>query len=107
LSACELTIPSMAWLAIIYVVVAGLDVSAWLVYVGADYEVFRGVLLGCATLFTMALVVYAISPFLVLRLPLKYLLSIMLFPFYVGWKLIISLAGRPQRWIRTARETQP
>jgi hypothetical protein len=55
----------------------------------------------------MALVVYAISPFLVLRLPLKYLLSIMLFPFYVGWKLIISLAGRPQRWIRTARETQP
>jgi hypothetical protein len=30
----------------------------------------------------------------------------MLFPFYMGWKLVISLAGRPQGWIRTARETR-
>lgn len=32
LSACELTIPSMAWLAIIYVFVAGLDVAAWFAF---------------------------------------------------------------------------
>jgi cellulose synthase/poly-beta-1,6-N-acetylglucosamine synthase-like glycosyltransferase len=105
LSACELTIPSMAWLAIIYIVVAGWDVAAWFLFVGADYKVFRGFLLGSATLCTAALIVYAISPFLALRLPLKYLSSIMLFPFYMGWKLLISLAGRPQRWIRTARES--
>ena len=28
----------------------------------------------------------------------------LLFPFYVGWKLVISLAGRPRQWVRTARE---
>jgi 1,2-diacylglycerol 3-beta-glucosyltransferase len=106
LSACELTIPSMAWLAILYIVVAGLDVAAHFVFVGAPYTVVRGLLLGCAALFSVALFVYAISPFLALRLPWKYLSSIMLFPFYLGWKLVISLAGRPQGWIRTARETR-
>ena len=30
--------------------------------------------------------------------------SVLLFPFYVGWKLLVSLGGRPQQWIRTARE---
>jgi cellulose synthase/poly-beta-1,6-N-acetylglucosamine synthase-like glycosyltransferase len=107
LSACELTIPSMAWLAIIYIFVAGLDAAAWFVFGGGDYTVVRGLVLGCAALFTVALVVYAISPFLALRLPLKYLSSIVLFPFYMGWKLAISLAGRPRGWIRTARESHP
>jgi cellulose synthase/poly-beta-1,6-N-acetylglucosamine synthase-like glycosyltransferase len=107
LAACELTIPSMAWLAIIYIFVASLDVAAWFVFVGGEYTVVRSLFFGCAAVFTIALVVYAISPFLALRLPLKYLSSIVLFPFYMGWKLLISLAGRPQRWIRTARETHP
>jgi 1,2-diacylglycerol 3-beta-glucosyltransferase len=105
LSACELTIPSMAWLAITYVFVAGLDVGAWFAFADPRYTVVRGFLAGCAALFTVAFVVYAISPFLALRLPLKYLSSVLLFPFYVGWKLMVSLAGRPQKWIRTARET--
>ena len=26
--------------------------------------------------------------------------------FYMGWKIVILLAGRPQGWIRTARETR-
>ena len=107
LSACELTIPSMAWLAIIYVFVAGLDVAAWFAFAREPYTIISGLSAGCAALFTVALFVYAISPFLVMRLPLKYLASIALFPFYMGWKLLISLAGRPQKWIRTARETHP
>jgi 1,2-diacylglycerol 3-beta-glucosyltransferase len=106
LSACELTIPSMAWLAIIYIVVAGMDVAAWFALAGGESTVVRSLLFVCAAFFSVALVVYAFSPFLAMRLPWKYLSSIMLGPFYIGWKLAIMLAGRPQNWIRTARETR-
>ncbi len=56
---------------------------------------------------TLGLCAYAISPFLAMRLPLRYLSSLLLFPFYVAWKLMISLAGRPRQWVRTAREPVP
>ena len=107
LSICELTIPSLAWLASF--------TSSW-----RDWTWWHGLRLrvnhtrasqvyrrGAAALFTAALLVYAISPFLALQLPLKYLTSVVLFPFYMGWKLLISLAGRPQKWIRTTREVHP
>jgi cellulose synthase/poly-beta-1,6-N-acetylglucosamine synthase-like glycosyltransferase len=104
LSACELTIPTMAVLATIYVVVVGLDLIAWSVTRGSTYSLPRTFVGASGVFMTIGLAAYAISPFLVMRLPLRYLLSILLFPFFVGWKLIVSLAGRPQQWVRTARE---
>jgi cellulose synthase/poly-beta-1,6-N-acetylglucosamine synthase-like glycosyltransferase len=104
LSAFELTIPSMAVLATIYVVVVGLDVIAWSATRGSIHSVPRAYLVASGVFMTIGLTAYAISPFLVMRLPLRYLWSVLLFPFFVCWKLIVSLAGRPRQWVRTARE---
>jgi 1,2-diacylglycerol 3-beta-glucosyltransferase len=104
LAACELTIPSMALLALIYVLVAGGDAVAWLQLRGSHYTILGGALLASAAFITLSLATYAISPFLVLRLPLRYLSSTLLFPLYLGWKLVVALRGRPRQWVRTARE---
>jgi hypothetical protein len=55
---------------------------------------------------TVALGVYAVSPFLALRLPWKYLTTVALFPLYVGWKILVSFGGRPREWVRTTRESR-
>jgi cellulose synthase/poly-beta-1,6-N-acetylglucosamine synthase-like glycosyltransferase len=104
LSTCELTIPSMAAVAMIYLVVVGLDVILWLMTTHSTHSVMRACLGASASVMTLGLTVYAISPFLAMRLPLRYVSTILLFPFYVGWKLMVSLAGRPRQWVRTARE---
>jgi cellulose synthase/poly-beta-1,6-N-acetylglucosamine synthase-like glycosyltransferase len=106
-SACELTIPSMAGLALIYLGVVAIDAMAWFALDGSRYGVVRELSLASLGLLTVSLAAYAISPFLALRLPWKYLVSLFFFPVYVGWKLLISLGGRPQRWVRTARERDP
>jgi hypothetical protein len=103
-SICELTIPSMAWLALVYIVVAGLDEIALFAMTTGASPFFRGLLLAGALVMTTSLDVYAIAPFLVMRLPWRFAGSIAFFPLYVGWKLLISLRGRPQEWVRTARE---
>jgi cellulose synthase/poly-beta-1,6-N-acetylglucosamine synthase-like glycosyltransferase len=104
LAACELTIPSMAQLALIYVFVVGVDTVAWFQLRGTPSTFLGGFLLACAGFLTLSLATYAMSPFLVLRLPLRYLSSTLLFPFYMSWKLMVALGGRPQQWVRTARE---
>jgi hypothetical protein len=35
---------------------------------------------------------------------LRYLASTLLFPPYLCWKLVVAFGGRPQQWVRTARE---
>jgi cellulose synthase/poly-beta-1,6-N-acetylglucosamine synthase-like glycosyltransferase len=104
LSTGELTIPSMATLALVYLVVAGLDLSVWRMTAASTDSMMRACLVASAIVMTVGLCVYAISPFLAMRLPLRYLSTLFLFPFYVVWKLFISLAGKPRQWVRTARE---
>jgi cellulose synthase/poly-beta-1,6-N-acetylglucosamine synthase-like glycosyltransferase len=104
LAACELTIPSMAIIALIYLCVAGTDVVAWLQLRGSQFTSLGAFMLAFAAFMTMSLATYAMSPFLVLRLPLRYLSSTLVFPLYVSWKLLVALGGRPQQWVRTARE---
>jgi cellulose synthase/poly-beta-1,6-N-acetylglucosamine synthase-like glycosyltransferase len=104
LALCELTIPSMAGLFLLYAVALMLNL-----YVCASPEplispLARWLVL-CNSLFlTISLAVYAVSPFLVLGLPVRYVASLPLFPVYLCWKLLISLGGRPREWVRTARE---
>jgi cellulose synthase/poly-beta-1,6-N-acetylglucosamine synthase-like glycosyltransferase len=104
LAACELTLPSMAVLAVLYIFVAGFDAVAWLQLRGSQFTVSGGCLLASAAFLTLSLATYAISPFLVLRLPLRYLATTLLFPPYLCWKLVVAFGGRPQQWVRTARE---
>jgi len=104
IAACELTIPSMGGLAIIYLSLVVLDSLTLLTPAVLMSPILRGVLISCCLFLTTSLLTYALSPFVVLRLPWRYLWSIAFFPVYVGWKLLISLKGRPKQWVRTERE---
>jgi hypothetical protein len=51
-------------------------------------------------------VVYAVSPTLILALPVRYLISLLALPYYMAWKLIIATGRGPKAWVRTPREPQ-
>jgi 1,2-diacylglycerol 3-beta-glucosyltransferase len=102
-SCCELLLPPMTYLAIIYVTLVVLDALA-VALIGASSSGVVPWLLAAAALMTAALVVYGVSPFLALRLPWRYARSVALFPLYMAWKLVVSRAGPPEVWVRTARE---
>ena len=52
------------------------------------------------------LVVYALSPTLILALPARYLASLFALPYYIAWKLLIAAGRGPKAWVRTPREPQ-
>jgi hypothetical protein len=105
-SICELLIPPLAVLLIAYLVMVVLDGLAFALPGLHHLTGLRWSLLSCAQLMTVALVVYAVSPFLVLRLPWRYFSSLVFLPFYVAWKLLISRGGAPREWVRTIRPAQ-
>jgi cellulose synthase/poly-beta-1,6-N-acetylglucosamine synthase-like glycosyltransferase len=105
LSLCEITIPTMGVLLTLYLPLAALDVLAFAA-VPAVGPVVRWVLLACALIMTASLGLYALSPFIAMRLPWRYAMSLALVPIYVGWKALVRLGGRPKVWVRTARETR-
>jgi cellulose synthase/poly-beta-1,6-N-acetylglucosamine synthase-like glycosyltransferase len=49
---------------------------------------------------------YAASPTLVMRLPARYLASLLALPYYVGWKAWVALGRAPKTWVRTPRESR-
>ena len=106
LSSCELAMPTMTGLMIVYVLVAALD--AWAVFASGTRELpfVRWSLSASGLFMTASLCLYTLSPFLAMRLPWKYASSLAFFPFYMSWKLLIALGGRPKQWVRTARESQ-
>ena len=55
---------------------------------------------------TMAsiLAVYALSPVIVLGLPVRYLSGILFLPYYAAWKLLKASGRPPAAWVRTRRE---
>jgi hypothetical protein len=53
----------------------------------------------------VAVGLYAVSPFVAMRLPLRYATTLARAPVYIAWKLLVRLAGRPTAWVRTPRET--
>jgi hypothetical protein len=52
----------------------------------------------------LSMAVYALTPFFVLGLPLRYLLALRFLPAYVLWKLWLYGQRAPRQWIRTGRE---
>jgi cellulose synthase/poly-beta-1,6-N-acetylglucosamine synthase-like glycosyltransferase len=105
-SACELTMPSMGVLLVVYFLVTVLDVLALSVPVLRMHHAERMSLLAGANFLTLTVCLYAVSPFVAMRLPWRYLSGLALFPLYVLWKFVVSLGGRPAEWVRTARESR-
>lgn len=52
------------------------------------------------------LVVYALSPVIVMKLPARYLASLLALPYYAAWKLFSIVGRKPKGWVRTPREGQ-
>jgi cellulose synthase/poly-beta-1,6-N-acetylglucosamine synthase-like glycosyltransferase len=52
------------------------------------------------------LVLYALSPLMVMKLPARYLASLLALPYYVAWKLTVAAGRKPKGWVRTPREPQ-
>jgi cellulose synthase/poly-beta-1,6-N-acetylglucosamine synthase-like glycosyltransferase len=105
-SILELTLPAMAWVIFVFAMVTAINTLAIQESIDQTLPVVWGTLVAFQLVTTAALGVYGVAPFLVMRLPWRYGLSLALLPFYLGWKLLVSLAGRPTQWVRTAREPQ-
>jgi cellulose synthase/poly-beta-1,6-N-acetylglucosamine synthase-like glycosyltransferase len=105
LLACELTLPTMSSLLMVYIglMVANATLFAWAVL--REEEVIPAILLCLSIPMTLALALYAFSPFLALKMPWSTLKTLAFAPVYLVWKLLVSLGGRPTEWIRTARES--
>jgi cellulose synthase/poly-beta-1,6-N-acetylglucosamine synthase-like glycosyltransferase len=103
-SICELTIPSLAVLGVIGVVLATCNLAA--LYAGAfrSSPIVDGFLLASSLVMIVALGVYALSPFFAMRLPVGYLWAVLSSPLYLAWKLMVFSKGAPKQWVRTARE---
>jgi len=102
----ELTIPSLGWLVIGYLLVVTLNICAFASRPLNNQGSLGWPLLAASLLTTAALCVYAVSPFFALKLPWKYAACLIFFPVYLPWKLLIAVQGRPRQWVRTAREPQ-
>jgi len=54
----------------------------------------------------VCLIVYGISPFLLLPISWRVLPSLVYFPYYTSWKALTWLRGSPRKWVRTERQEQ-
>ncbi len=107
ISACELTLPTMGTLLPLYFVVAALDLLASWKAPAAEGTWMCPAFLVLACLLSASVGLYALSPFIAMKLPWKYAVSLARFPGYIIWKLMVSRGGRPTEWVRTVRETRP
>ncbi len=103
ISLCELTIPPMAPLLSLCLVLALLDLLASMAMPASGMAV-RGLLLGGLAVMSVSVGLYAVSPFVAMRLPWRFATTLTLVPAYVVWKALVRLGGRPKGWVRTARE---
>jgi cellulose synthase/poly-beta-1,6-N-acetylglucosamine synthase-like glycosyltransferase len=56
------------------------------------------------TIYALALIVYALSPFLLSFVPWRFAGSLICLPYYAIWKWYVMAHGRPAEWMRTPRE---
>jgi hypothetical protein len=100
----ELTIPSLGWLVILYLLVVTLNACALASSAVRDQGGLGWSLWAASLFMTTALCVHALSPFAALKLPWKYAACMVFFPAFLVWKLLVVARGRPRHWVRTARE---
>jgi cellulose synthase/poly-beta-1,6-N-acetylglucosamine synthase-like glycosyltransferase len=101
-SMIELTLPSTLNIVILYVAMMLLNYYG--IFGHLDFSPSaRNLIIGSSALMTISLGLYALSPFLLFRLPWHVGLSLAYFPIYGFWKLAIMLRGRPKEWVRADR----
>ncbi len=98
----EITMPTMGVLLASYVILTtlGAAVIAWTWPIASTAQ---SLLLASMAVMTLAVGLYALAPFLAMRLPPRYAGSLARLPVYLAWKALISIGGRPAAWIRTER----
>lgn len=100
----ELTMPTMVLLAFCYLVLFVVN-SLYIHVTLSQSEYLLGTsLIAFNVVATIALGLYAISPYFLLSLPWHFSLSLLYFPLYAFWKQLVILRGRPNMWKRTARK---
>jgi hypothetical protein len=63
-------------------------------------------LLPIHALMVATLVGFAFSPLVAVGLPVRYLSSLAMLPYYAAWKLAVAAGRGPSGWVRTPREPQ-
>lgn len=103
LSFGELTLPTMTTLYSIFLILAGLSVLD-LLAIPPGSTAIRWAILACDLLMAFSACLYALTPFVVMRLPWRYMGTLAFFPIFAVWKSLVALGGRPKSWVRTPRE---
>ncbi|WP_165249919.1 glycosyltransferase family 2 protein [Paludisphaera soli] len=104
-SAVELKTPPMMKLLALLLLLAMLNVAAFLALADPLARPAGWGLLGSSLLMAGSVSLYALTPFIVFHVPLSYLPTLAYIPFYAAWKLTIRLGDKPTQWVRTARST--
>ena len=106
ISFLDLVTPSMGTLLPISACLLLLNVTAFVMSSWLHSPTRAWVFVFFSLLMTIALGIYAISPFFAMRLPWRYASIVMHVPVFIIWKLVVSLRGRPKEWVRTSRESR-
>lgn len=67
-------------------------------------QFYKDIYFGFYAVFACCFIVYLLCPFVLLRLPISYLKCFAVVPYYVFWKLAMSLGAKPATWVRTERD---
>jgi cellulose synthase/poly-beta-1,6-N-acetylglucosamine synthase-like glycosyltransferase len=100
----ELTMPTAVGLISIYTLLTLLAIACLTDPRARESSVLIGLVGLCHAVATLGLAVHLVSPFLSGLLPWRFGLSLVHFPRFALWKLMIALKGRPHEWARTPRE---
>jgi cellulose synthase/poly-beta-1,6-N-acetylglucosamine synthase-like glycosyltransferase len=97
----DLFFPPLVTLGLGLILISLVHPIAWLV---PDLAATAHRLAPAHAIMWLAMAAYASSPILILKLPVRYLASLLAIPYYAGWKLRVALDRRPDGWVRTPRE---
>jgi cellulose synthase/poly-beta-1,6-N-acetylglucosamine synthase-like glycosyltransferase len=104
-SVIELTMPTMVSLCGVFLVLSLLALIR-MPDIFAQQEILLASLIGLPlSIAFLALAIQFASPFLLSFLPWRFAVSLLHFPHYAIWKLLIALKARPRMWVRTTRES--
>lgn len=100
----ELTMPTTVALVSLLALFVGSNIFL-LYHRNASSETsWISVLLSFNAFSACGLILYGLGPFLLFSVPWRVLSSLIYFPFYALWKLLLVLHGPPRKWVRTTRE---
>ncbi len=101
-SLVDLMAPALVGLTLLLLAAASIHV--WAAIDPTLWPASRG-LLPIHGAMAVTLAAYALSPFVVMGLPIRYALSLIALPYYAVWKIARTLGRRPKAWVRTRRES--